>query len=389
MPENPAPEAPSVGPLADPDIVPASLPTPINVRSLSLAVIALLACVFTLHWAREVFIPLLLGVMLSYALSPLVDQFQRWRLPRVVGAAAVLVAILAGLGSIAWSVSDDASAMLQSLPAAAQKLQEAVRPARGAPASTLDKVQQAAARLEQAAEEGGAAATPAARGVTRVQIERPRLNVQDYLWSGTLGLARMAVMAAVVFFIAFFLMSSGDGFRRKIVKIAGPTFAKRRVTVQVLDQITLQIQRYLAIQVFTSTLVGLVTWAALLAFGLERAAVWGLVAGVLNLVPYLGAVATAGGLALVAFLQFGSFGMAALIGGVSMVINTLEGNLLTPWLTGRASSMNPVVIFVGVLAFGWLWGIWGLLLGTPLIMALKSVCDHVDDLKPLGELLGE
>jgi predicted PurR-regulated permease PerM len=67
----------------------------------------------------------------------------------------------------------------------------------------------------------------------------------------------------------------------------------------------------------------------------------------------------------------------------------LEGNLITPWLAGRASSMSPLVIFVGVLAFGWLWGMWGLLLGTPLIMAVKSICDHVDDLKPVGELLGD
>jgi predicted PurR-regulated permease PerM len=114
-----------------------------------------------------------------------------------------------------------------------------------------------------------------------------------------------------------------------------------------------------------------------------------LVAAVLNLVPYLGAIMTVSGLALVAFLLFGTFGMAALIGAASMPINTLEGNLLTPWLEGHASSVNPLVIFVGVLAFGRLWGIWGLLLGTPLIMAAKSFCDHVADLNVIGELLGE
>ena len=116
---------------------------------------------------------------------------------------------------------------------------------------------------------------------------------------------------------------------------------------------------------------------------------WGVVAAVLNLVPYLGSVVTAGGLALVGFLQFGTLDMAALIGGASLLIHTVEGNLLTPWLTGRASRMNPVVIFVGVLAWGWLWGIWGLLLGPPLLMVVKAVCDRVDDLKPIGELLGE
>ena len=365
-----------------------SLTAPINVRSVSLAALAVLACIYTLHWASAVFIPLLLGVMLSYALTPVVDLLQRWRLPRVLGAAAVLVAVVSGLGSMAYTLSDDAAALVESLPEAAQKLGQALRPTRGAPVSTIDKVQEAATRLEQAAQAGVAAAPPA-KGVTRVQIEQPRLNIKDYLWSGTIGLAGLIGQAAAVLFIAFFLLTTGDSFRRKMVKITGPTFAKKRVTVEVMDEISAQVQRYLVIQVCTSVLVGLATWGALWWLGLERAAVWGLVAAILNLVPYVGAIVTAGGLALVAFLQFGSFGMAALIGGVSMLINTLEGNLLTPWLAGRASSMSPLVIFVAVLAFGWLWGIWGLLLGTPLIMVLKSICDHVDDLKPVGELLGE
>lgn len=366
----------------------ASLPTLINVRSVSLAVLALLASIYALHWASAVFIPLLLGVLLSYALSPVVDRLHRWRLPRILGAAIVLIAVVSGLGSMSYTLNDDAATLVESLPEAAQKLGQALRPTRGAPVSSIDKVQEAATRLEQAAEATTAVAPPA-KGVTRVQIEQPRLNIKEYLWSGTLGLASLVGQAAVVFFIAFFLLTTGDSFRRKLVKIAGPTFAKKRVTVEVMDEIGAQIQRYLFIQVFTSALVGLATWGALWWLGLERAAVWGLVAAVLNLVPYLGAILTAGGLALVAFLQFGNFGMAALIGGVSMFINTLEGNLITPWLAGRASSMNPLVIFVGVLAFGWLWGIWGLLLGTPMIMGVKAVCDHVDDLKPIGELLGE
>lgn len=374
---------------ADPDPDITSLPTPVNVRSVSLAVLALLACVYALHWAGAVFIPLLLGVMLSYALSPVVDRLHRWRLPRVLGAAAVLIAVVSGFGSMAYALSDDANALVESLPDAAHKLGQALRPSRTAPVSAIDKVQQAATRLEQAAQDSTAGAPAAAKGVTRVQIEPTRLNIKDYLWSGTIGLLGLIGQAAVVFFIAFFLLTTGDSFRRKMVKITGSTFAEKRVTVEVMDEIGAQIQRYLMIQVFTSALVGLATWGVLWWLGLERAAVWGLVAAVLNLVPYLGAIVTAGGLALVAFLQFGTFGMAALIGGASMLINTLEGNLLTPWLAGRASSMNPLVIFVGVLAFGWLWGIWGLLLGTPLIMAIKAICDHVDDLKPVGELLGE
>ncbi len=362
---------------------------PINVRSVSLAVIAFLASVYTLHWASAVFIPLLLGLMSSYALSPVVDRLQRWHVPRSIGAAVLLVAVLGALGSATYSLSDDASTLVESLPDAAQQLRESMRTTRGTPEGPIQKVQRAAAKLEQAAEESGSAAPMASKGVTRVQIERPHFNIKDYLWSGTLGVAGFAGQAMVVFFIAYFLMASGDSFRRKMVKIAGPTFSKKKITLQLLDEITEQIQRYLLVQIFTSILVGVATWLVFMWIGLEHAAVWGAAAAVLNLVPYLGSIALSGAAALVGFLQFGTFGMALLIGGASLVIHTLSGNLLTPWLTGRASRMNPVAIFAGVLAWGWLWGIWGLLLGAPLLMVVKAVCDRIDDLKPVGELLGE
>jgi len=372
----------------EPEAEPVQAHMPIDVRSTSLAVLALLASVYALHWASAVFIPLLLGLMFSYALSPAVDRLQRWHIPRALGAAVLLIAIVGGLGSMGYSLSDDAGALVETLPDAAQKLRESMRATRGAPEGPMEKVQKAAAKLEQAAEESVTAAPPATKGVTRVQIERARFNVKDYLWSGTLGLVGLAGQAMVVFFTTYFLIASGDSFRRKMVKLAGPTFSKKKITIQLLDEITEQIQRYLVVQIFTSVLVGVATWVVFLWIGLERAAVWGVAAAVLNLVPYLGSIVISGGAALVGFLQFGTLGMALMVGGASLVIHTLSGNLLTPWLTSRASRMNPVVIFVGVLAWGWLWGIWGLLLGAPLLMAVKAVCDHVDDLQPIGELLG-
>jgi len=371
---------------AEPALV--HLHMPIDVRSVSLVVIALFVSVYGLHWAGAVFIPVLLGVMSSYALSPAVDRLQRWHIPRALGAAVLLVAVVCGLGSMAYSLSDDAAALVESLPDAAQKVREALRVTSGTPEGPMQKVQRAAAKLEEAADESGSATPPASKGVTRVQVERPRFNVKDYLWSGTLGVVGFAGQAMVVFFITYFLMASGDSFRRKMVRIAGPTFSKKKITIQLLDEITGQIQRYLMVQILTSVLVGLATWLAFAWIGLRHAAVWGAAAAVLNLVPYLGSIAISGAAALVGFLQFGTPGMALLIGGASLVIHTLSGNLLTPWLTGRTSRMNPVTIFVGVLAWGWLWGIWGLLLGAPLLMVVKAVCDRVDDFNPIGELLG-
>ena len=136
-------------------------------------------------------------------------------------------------------------------------------------------------------------------------------------------------------------------------------------------------------------LVGIITGLAFWAIGLENAAVWGIVAGVTNLIPYVGSVLVMGTSALVAFLLFNTIEMAVLVGGVSLLIHTLVGNLLTPWLTSRTSRMNPVAVFVGVIFWGWLWGVWGLLLGIPIMMIVKSVCDRVEDLQPIGELLGD
>ncbi len=387
--DTPSPAAPSDTARPEPDTVRSQLPMSINVRSVSLAVIATLASVYALHWAAAVFIPLLLGLLLSYALSPVVDRLQRWHLPRALGAGALLLAVLGGLGATAWSMADDAAALVESLPSAAQKLGDALRSARGAPESTLQKVQRAATRLEQAAEESGAATPLASRGVTRVQIERGHFNIKEYLWSGTLGLVGFSGQALLVCLIGFFLMASGSQFRLKMVRIAGPTFSKKKITLQALDEITGQIHRYLMVQLVTSLGVGVVTWLALMWIGLERAAVWGVAAAVLNLVPYLGSIVVTGGLALVGLLQFGTPGMALLTGGVSLAIHAVSGQLVTPWLTSRASRLNPVAVFVGMLAWGWLWGLWGLLLGVPLLMVVKTVCDRVDDLKPIGELLGQ
>jgi len=221
-----------------------------------------------------------------------------------------------------------------------------------------------------------------------VSIERARFDIKDYLWTGTLGAAASLGQALVVVFIAYFVLASGSSFRRKVVKIAGPTFARRRITVQVLDEIGAQIHRYLVVQVFTSVLVGTATWLAFLLIGLEHAAVWGVAAFVLNFVPYVGSIVIGGGAGLVAFVQFGTLNMVLAVAGIAAAIHVISGNLLTPWLTSRTNRLNAVCVFVGVLAFGWLWGVWGLLLGVPILTTVKAVCDRVEDLQPIGELLG-
>ena len=363
---------------------------PVDVRSMTLVVLTVVAVLAMLRWASGFFIPLMLGLVFSYALSPVVDGLARLRVPRVISAGVLILAILGGSVASIYSLADDANDLITSLPAAARKVRDSVRKQAKAPATPLETVQQAAAELQKAAEEAGGSGTapPPGRNVARVIVEKPRFELREFLWSGTLGLVNLLAQAVVVTFLTYFLLVSGDTFRRKLVKIAGPGMAEKRLTVQALDEINGQMQRYLLVQLLASVGVGLATGLAFAVMGLNHAAVWGVAAGVLNLVPYIGSIAVTGAAALVAFLQFGKVDMALLVGGVSLLINTVEGYLLVPWATSKASSMNPVAVFIGVLAWGWLWGVWGLLLGIPILMAVKAVCDRVDHLKPIGELLG-
>ena len=359
----------------------------VNMRSASLVVLTVLASVFALRWAAPVFIPLMLSLLGTYALSPLVDRLEHWRLSRWIGATVVLLSLLAATGWTAYSLAGSAASLVESLPLAAQKLRLRMQDGqRSGDASALDTVQKAAAQLEQAA------AAPDARpqlprGVTRVQIERPRFNVRDYLWTGTVGLAGLVGQLTMVTFLTYFALGSGDTFRRKLVRITGASLSKKKITLHVLDDITGHVQRYLIVQLLTSAVVGLVTGLVFWAMGLQNAAVWGIVAGVTNLVPYVGSLVVMVGAGLMALLQFNTWEMALAVAGSSLLIHTVVGQLLVPWLTSRTSRMNPVAVFVGVIFWGWLWGIPGLLLGIPIMMVIKAVCDHVEDLQPVGELL--
>lgn len=366
---------------------PLLLHMPVGIRSLSMAVLAVLASIYFLHWAKAVFIPFMLGLVISYALTPAVNAMAARKVPRSVGAALLMLAILGSAGGTAYALSGEAFKLLNSLPAAADKFTKAVKSKRSGQDSTLESMQKAASQIEQAAQQN-VPSTTTQRGALRVVIEPPRFDIRDYLWTGSVGLAALIGQATAVIFLTYFLMASGDTFRRKSFKLAGPRLSSKKITLQALDEITGQIQRYLQVQLLTSALVGVLTGLGLWAVGLENAAVWAIAAGVLNLVPYLGTLVVTGVSAMVGFLQFGSLNMALVVGSVSVIIHLVVGNLVTPWLTSRATRMNPVAVFVGLLAWGWLWGVWGLLLGMPILMMLKSVCDRVHDLKPIGEFLG-
>jgi predicted PurR-regulated permease PerM len=358
----------------------------VPVRNVPMILLTIFATIFVLDWAQPVLVPLVLGLIVSYALAPVVDRLEKHAIPRGLSAAVLLLAIIGGVAAAAISLRDETVSLIETIPEAVEKIQATARKEWGGSEETIERVQKAADEIERAAEEAASDDVPP--GVTRVQIERQKLNIRQYLWTTMSGAITATGVALIVLFLAYFLLASGDAFRRKWVHLSGPTLSRKKITVQVMDETGHQIQRYLGVQVLTSVIVGVASGLAFWAIGLENAAVWGVAAGVLNLVPYLGAIVTTGGTALVAFFQFGTVGMALAVAGISLVINSLEGYWLTPWLASRASRMNAVVVFAGLLFWGWIWGGWGLVLGVPIMMVVKTVCDHIEDFKPIGEFMG-
>jgi predicted PurR-regulated permease PerM len=362
--------------------------TQVNVRGVALTVIAVAAAMFVLQWAQEAFIPIVLSILISYALEPVVLTVMRFRLPRPAAAGAVVVLLTALFAFGAYSLADDAAAIVADVPQAAQKLRQTLR-REANDSGAIEQVQKAAEELQKTAD-AAAGTTPAAgRNVTRVQIEEPAIDVREYLTWGSANLVAFAGEATLVLFFVFFLLASGDLFKRKLVKLAGPSLEKKKITVQILDEINRQIARFLLVRVITSLVVGLVSWVAFRLIGLEQAGLWAVMAGIFNSIPYFGPVIVAGAVAIVAFLQFGTIGMAAYVSGISLVITAAEGWLLTPWLTSRTARTNEVAVFLGLIFWSFVWGIWGTLLAVPMLVAVKAYCDRIDDLKPIGELLGE
>lgn len=358
-------------------------PEGLQVRHLALTLLATAIVIYLLQTMQSVLIPLVLGGLLFYALDPAVDWLQKVSVPRAIGAALMLAIVVAAVGGLTYALRGQALTVIDQLPTGARRLAASLRKSPVAKPGPIEKVQEAADTLQGATK----SAVPSS-GVVRVEVEEKGFQAGSFVLASSMSLASAANQTVMVLFLTYFMLLSDQLFKRKLVEIVG-TLSQKKVTVLVLENIATQIERFLMIQIVTSGLVAVVTWGALWMMGLQQAALWGLVAGIFNSIPYYGPLLVTAALSVVGFLQFGTIGMTAAVAGVSLLITTLEGSLLTPTLMGRASSMNQVAVFVGLLFWSWMWGIWGMLLAVPMMMVLKVVCDHVESLQPLGHLLGE
>jgi predicted PurR-regulated permease PerM len=376
----PEAERESPGPLA--------ITVPFDVRGVSLSIIAIGVAIAMLKFMADAMIPLVLAALTFYALDPLVDRLQHWRIPRALGAALAISALVASVSFAAFTLSDDVTRVIAELPAATQKLRAALRAARvGQDPGMLDQLQEAADELKKTAEE--ASGESPQRAVTKVEMTERAFSASEYVWWGSTRALVLTGQAIMILFLAYFLLLSNEFFKRTLVENIGPTLARKRITVAILNEIAAQIERFIIVQILTSVAVGVVTWMVLWSLGVQHAEVWGLVAGVFNSIPYFGPLIVTAVLVVVAFVQFGTIGMALVVGGVTLLITSVEGWFVTPALMGRVAQINTVTVFVSLIFWSWLWGMAGLLLAVPVTMVIKAICDRVEGLQPVGKLMGE
>jgi predicted PurR-regulated permease PerM len=364
--------------------------TPVRVRNVALSVLATLALLVLLRYAQELFVPVILSILIAFALNPFVTLLERLRVHRTIGAAFVVTLLIICTGSGAYALRNQATVVLDNAPDAIGRLRSKVEKflQSGSQSSgPIGKIQEAANEIEKTAAE--ATKTPPAKGVTRIEIAQPPFRANEYLWSGSIGLLGFFSDCAVVIFLVFFLLASGDRVKRKLVRIIGTKLSEKRMTVETLNEITFQIERFLLIQTLTCIAMGLCMGFMLWAFGVNQPAFWGAVTGVLSSVPYVGPIFVTMALALVAFLQFNSIPMAAEIIGITVAIFAFEGFLVKPIVMGKAARINGLAMFIGLLVWSWIWGLIGMIVAVPIMIVIKSVCDRVENFRPISEFLDE
>ncbi|MBC7514556.1 MAG: AI-2E family transporter [Herminiimonas sp.] len=375
---------------------PSGLPVRVHVdaRGAALALLATLAFVFALQWAERFFIPVIFAIFIAYTLNPVVCWLERLKLPRVVAASVVMLTLFGALFVVGSTLRDEFTSIVEQLPDTTHRLSGALAKIRNDKPGALQQMQAAANELAKATNQATGSGPGSVTGTKTppskpAVIDEPTIKLTQWLWAGSIGALAFLGQATMVLFLVFFLLLSGDKFKRKLVKVTGPSISNKKITVNILDAMNDSIQNYMFMLLVTNILLALLMWGALRWVGLENAGAWAVASGLLHVIPYFGPLLIMGATGLVAFMQFESVSSGLLVAGVSLAIATVVGTFVTTWMTGRIAKMNATAVFIALLFWGWLWGIWGLLLGIPIVVIIKVVAEHVDGMQTLAELLGE
>jgi predicted PurR-regulated permease PerM len=342
-----------------------------DARHVALVGLFILALLYTLHLAKSFILPIVLAILFDFLLSPVVRALRKIGVPEPLGAGLVVLGLLGVLVIGTYRLSGPASEWLGRAPESMVTVQRRLETLR----RPVEQVSKAAAQVEQATDVDGKTPEVAVRGP----------NLSQQLFGGTTAFLGAAT---VTVFLTYFLLAVGDLFLQKLVTVL-PQLKDKKTAVKIARETESQISVYL----FTATLinigVGVVTGVALQLVGMPNPVLWGVISGVLNFVPYVGALVNTVILALAALLTFEDTGRALLVPAVFTAINLIEGNLITPMILGRRMRLNTVALFIGLVFWWYIWGVPGAILAVPMMAALKIACDHIESLSPIGEFLGK
>jgi predicted PurR-regulated permease PerM len=344
----------------------------VDIRSVSLSGLFILAIFYTLYFAREFILPILLAWILSSLLAPIVRTLKRIHVPEALSALLIILALLGMSFLGVYRLYEPAGAWIQKAPQSLSgvrlKLEKIMRGVEG--------VQETTKEIEKMATLGNEDKP------TAVEIKKAGLG--EIVLSGVKDLL---LAGGVTLILLYFLLASGDMFLLKLVKIL-PTLENKKVAVEIYRQIEKDVSTYLSVVTLIYIGFGCVIGTAMYFFGLPNAPLWGVMAAILAYIPYLGALVGIVTVTIVAILTFDDIYRIIMVPSVYFILDNIQGNLIVPMVLGRRLSLNPVVIFVWLIFCGWIWGIIGALLAVPLLAVIKIICDQVEQLAPLGEFLG-
>lgn len=333
--------------------------------------IFVLMILYACYLTQEVLVPVVLGVLLALLLSPLVNALERARLPRAVGGFFVLLALVCGFVIAVYGFAQPARTWIAAVPTTVQTLQQRLQFLH----APIEQARKAGKKIEAMAQSSDSPAV--------VSTEQPGI-ISDVLSSVPHALGSVAV----ILILTFFLLSSGDNFLRRLVEIA-PGMREKKVVVGIARDIQLEISRYLLTIGVINLGLGIATAAAMALLGLSNPLLWGAVAALLNFAPYVGPGLTLIALALAGLTTFTNFAHALAVPGVFLLLAFFEGQLITPMIIGRRMALNPAVVFVWLLLWGWLWGFVGILLAGPLLACFRIVCQYVPALRAVSIVIGD
>jgi predicted PurR-regulated permease PerM len=349
------------------------LQAPFGVRSIALTGLFVLAAFYTLYLARSFILPIVLALLLNFLLNPVVRGLNKLRIPNALGAALVVFGVVGGVAWGVYELSGPAYQWAQEAPRSLRKIERKLREFKK-PVQTMSKATEQVEKITQV----GGGRTP-----QRVEVQTETLGEKMFSQA-----TELVAGGTVMLILLFFLLASGDLFLRKLIRVL-PSLSDKKRAVEIARQIESDVSAYLVTITIINIALGLAVWGLMTLLEVPNPLLWGVLATVTNFIPYLGAIVMIAILAAVGFLTFDELGHALMVPGAFIGLNLLESYLVTPMILGRRLTLNPVVIFLGLTFWGWLWGITGALLAVPLMAVLKIFCDHSERLAAIGEFLGD